>query len=67
MSYGIKGLEINKPELEIKLVFKFDVQEGKNSKYGQWHSYGTDAVQVYKAQGRLISYEKFTSNTLLFL
>lgn len=30
LSYGIKGLEINKPELEIKLVFKFDMQqEGK--------------------------------------
>ena len=36
MSYGIKGLEINKTELEIKLVFKFDMQqEKKNSKCGQ--------------------------------
>lgn len=47
LRYRIKGPEINKPELEIKLVFKADrQQERKNSKYGQWHNYGTDAVQV---------------------
>ena len=36
LRYRIKGPEINKPELEIKPVFKADrQQERKNSKYGQ--------------------------------
>lgn len=61
MRYRIKGPEINKPELEIKLVSRLTGSRREGTANMGNDTTTAQVLLKYKAQGRLLSYEKFTS------